>query len=96
MNRLMEVFCATQRHLKTKNKKQKKRNADKGSHDLREAHERRADPAVGIWKPGRPTEGTQAGMTYGSHTGTGTGPPSTDGQSGKGRTDGPECGWSQA
>ena len=30
MNRLVEVFCATQRHQKTK--KQKKRNADKGSH----------------------------------------------------------------
>ena len=33
MSRLVEVFCATQRHQKTKkNKKQKKRNADKGSH----------------------------------------------------------------
>ena len=32
MIRLVEVFCATQRHQKTKNKKQKKRNADKGSH----------------------------------------------------------------
>ena len=30
MSRLVEVFCATQRHQKTK--KQKKRNADKGSH----------------------------------------------------------------
>ena len=32
MSRLVEVFCATQRHQKTKNKKQKNRNADKGSH----------------------------------------------------------------
>ena len=32
MIRLVEVFCATQRHQKTKNKKQKKRIADKGSH----------------------------------------------------------------
>ena len=70
-------------------------NSDSGA-DLRETHRRRADPAVGIWEPGRPTEGTRVGMTYGSHTGTGTGPPSTDGQSGKGRTDGPECKWSQA
>ena len=32
MSRLVEVFCATQRHQK--NKKQKTRNADKGSHGL--------------------------------------------------------------
>ena len=47
-------------------------------------HGRRADPAVGIWKPGRPTGDTRAGMTYGSLTRTGTGSPSTDGQSGEG------------
>ena len=35
MSRLVDVFCATQRHQKTK--KQKKRNADKGSHGLRTA-----------------------------------------------------------
>ena len=34
MNRHVEVFSATQRHQKTKNKKQTKRNADKGSHGL--------------------------------------------------------------
>ena len=32
MSRLVEVFCATQRHQKTKKQKTKKRNADKGSH----------------------------------------------------------------
>ena len=32
----------------------------------------------------RSQDSTRAGATYGSHTGTGTGPPSADGPSGEG------------
>ena len=59
------------------------RNSDQEG-DLRETHEGHEDPAVGIRKPGRPMGGTRARLPYESHTRTGTGPTSTDGQSGEG------------